>query len=291
MQKMNTIHKELEAFDNYLQLRNYSIATRKSYGCCLKQFLHWRIKQGFSSPLDQNQARQYILYRYDQGLKWQSINGDYSALLRYYRDVKKLSWDVEHLPRPRKERRLPRIISKEAVEKMISRASNLKYQSFICLLYGTGIRLSEALHLKITDIDGERKQVFIRGKGAKDRYVDLPECLLLLLRHYYKMYRPITYLFNGAVKGTPLSARTAQHLVKQTRKAANIQKNVSPHTFRHCYATHHLENGTDLLYLQKQLGHKQLKTTARYIHLVKTYSWRIHHPIATIELKYNTPIV
>ena len=288
---MDTISQELEALDNYLQLKNYSLATRKSYGCALKQFLHWRIKQGFSAELDQTQARRYILYRYDQGLKWQTINGDYSAMLHYFREVKKLVWDVEHIPRPRKERHLPRIISKEAVEKIISHAPNLKHQSFICLLYGTGIRLSEALHLKITDIDGERKQLFIKGKGAKDRYVDIPECLLLLLRHYYKMYRPHTYLFNGAAKGERLAPRSAQHLIKQTCKTAKIQKSVSPHTFRHCYATHHLENGTDLLYLQKQLGHKQLKTTARYIHLVKTYAWRIHHPIANIQLKYNIRIV
>ncbi|MFK7906820.1 MAG: tyrosine-type recombinase/integrase, partial [Chitinophagales bacterium] len=275
----------------YLQLKNYSLATRKSYGCALKQFLHWRIKKAFANDLDQTQARQYILYRYDQGLKWQTINGDYSAMLHYYRDVKKLIWDVEHIPRPRKERQLPRIISKEAVQKIISHAPNLKHQAFICLLYGTGIRLSEALYLKITDIDGERKQIFIRGKGAKDRYVDLPECLLLLLRHYYKMYRPISYLFNGEAKGDRLAPRSAQHLIKEICKTANIQKSVSPHTFRHSYATHHLENGMDLLYLQKQLGHKQLKTTARYIHLVKTYAWHIHHPIANIQLKYNIRIV
>ncbi|MEZ4888649.1 MAG: tyrosine-type recombinase/integrase [Chitinophagales bacterium] len=287
---MKSISEELQSLDDHLKLKNYSVATRKSYGCALKQFLHWRIKQGFLTPLDQSQARRYILYRYDQDLKWQTINGDYSALLHYYRDVKKLSWDVEHIPRPRKERQLPRIISKQAVEKMISHAPNLKHQAFLCLLYGTGIRLSEALNLKITDIDGQRKQIFIRGKGAKDRYVDLPECLLLLLRHYYKMYRPITYLFNGAVRGEQLAHRSAQHLIQQIRKAANIQKTVSPHTFRHCYATHHLENGTDLLYLQKQLGHKQLKTTARYIHLVKTYSWRIHHPIATLQISYHNRI-
>ncbi len=110
---MKSIGEELQALDDYLKLKNYSVATRKSYGCALKQFLHWRIKKGVSDLLDQIQARQYILHRYDQGLKWQSINGDYSAMLRYFRDVKKLLWDVEHIPRPRKERQLPRIISKD----------------------------------------------------------------------------------------------------------------------------------------------------------------------------------
>ena len=282
---------EVGLLDDYMTLKNYSKSTRKAYCCALKQFLKWRLKQGFSpnlSDLDHLQARQYILYRYDLGKRWQTINGDYSAMLKYFRYVKKLDWDFDNLPRPRREGQLPRIISKGDVKKLIDHAPNLKHQTFICLLYGTGIRLGEALNLQITHIDGERKQLLIaRGKGAKDRYVDIPDCLLVLLRHYYKMYRPLVYLFNGKLRTDPLAPRSAQYLIKETCKLAKIQKAVSPHTFRHCYATHHLENGTDLIYLQGQLGHKHLKTTAKYIHLMKHHSWRINHPLANMELKYN----
>ena len=285
---MTNISSELQLFDEHLTLKNYSLATRKAYRCALGQFLHWRLKKGMTN-LDQNQARQYILYRYNQGVAWQTVNGDYSAMMKYFRYVKKLEWDVEHIPRPRKERQLPRIISKALVQKMIAYAPNLKHQTFICLLYGTGIRLGEALNLEISHIDGERKQLLIAcGKGAKDRYVDIPDCLLDLLRHYYRMYRPIKYLFNGEERGRVLAPRSAQHLIKEICKRAGIAKSVSPHTFRHCYATHHLENGSDLVYLQQQLGHKHLKTTAKYIHLMKEHSWRIHHPLAGMEIRYNT---
>lgn len=288
---MIAITKEVQALDDYMKLKNYSVSTRKSYRCALKQFLYWRVDQGFTQGIDQDEARAFILHRYDQGLKWQTINGDYSAIMKYFRYVKHLDWDVDNIPRPRKERQLPRIISKEMVLKIINNAPNLKHQVFICLLYGTGLRLGEALNLKISDIDGQRKQLLVaKGKGAKDRYVDLPDSLLLLLRHYYKLYRPIKYLFNGDCKGTKLAPRSAQHLIKVICKRINFDKSVSPHTFRHCYATHHLENGSDLLYLQRQLGHKQLKTTAKYIHLVKHFAWHIQHPIASMEIAYNTRI-
>ena len=121
------------------------------------QFLKWRVAKGYVNGLTQEQARQYILKWYDKGLKWQTINGDYSAIMKYFKYVKKMEWDVDHIPRPRKERRLPRILSQEDVIKIIEHAPNLKHQTFICLLYGTGIRLGEALNLKISDIDGKRK--------------------------------------------------------------------------------------------------------------------------------------
>ena len=121
--------------------------------------------------------------------------------------------------------------------------------------YGTVIRLGEALNIKIIDIDSKRQQLLIaKGKGAKDRYVDIPECLLLMLRHYYVHYQTVNYLFNGKFSGEQLAAHSAQHLIKVATKRAGIQKKVSPHTFRHCYATHHLENGSSLVYLQQQMG-------------------------------------
>ena len=125
------------------------------------------------------------------------------------------------------------------------------------LLYSTGLRLSESLGLKLTDIDGERLQIrVVKGKGAKDRYVEMPACLLGLLREYYRAYRPKHLLFNGKRVGQPWAQRSAQWAIKNARSAAGIERAVSPHVFRHCYATHHLENGTNLVYLKEQLGHK-----------------------------------
>ena len=163
---------------------------------------------------------------------------------------------------------------------------------FMVLLYSTGLRLSESLGLKLTDIDGERLQIrVVKGKGAKDRYVEMPACLLGLLREYYRAYRPKHLLFNGKRVGQPWAQRSAQWAIKNARSAAGIERAVSPHVFRHCYATHHLENGTNLVYLKEQLGHKHLKTTAKYIRLCKAYQKRVQHPIAGMEITYRTDIL
>ena len=196
----------------------------------------------------------------------QTINGDYSAMRKFYREVRSLEWSFKKLPRPRKERSLPMIISQEEVKKLIESGSVFKHQVFLSFLYATGMRLGETLQLKLTHIDGNRKQIRIeRGKGAKDRYIQIPECLLVLLRQYYRHYRPVRYLFNGREKGCLWSYKASQWSVKRACELAGVQRSVSPHTFRHCYATHHLESGTDLVFLQQQLGHKHLKTTAIYI--------------------------
>lgn len=285
---MTLFSKELRAYDEHLVLRNFSEATRRSYGSALRKFLQWRESRGFEGELDQSEVRQYLVERHKSGKSWQTINGDYSSLRKYFREVLELEWCLKKLPRPRKERSLPRILSIEEVHRLIVYCHNLKDQAFVCLLYGTGIRLGEALSLKLEHIDGNRNQLYIhKGKGSKDRYVDIPVCLLALLRHYYRQYRPETYLFNGRAYGEPLAPRSAQHLIQRNADRAGIRRDVSPHVLRHCYATHHLESGSDLVYLQRQLGHKHLKTTAKYIHLMKEHSWRINHPLASMEFEYS----
>ncbi len=289
---MENYTNHLSNFDDHLTLKNFSKATRSAYGCALRQFFKYREKHGMSGPFDQDQAKQYVLYRYNRGLKWQTINGDYSAMRKFYREVMNLEWSFKKLPRPRKERSLPMIISKEEVQKLIESTNVFKFQVFISFLYGTGMRLGETLQLKISHIDGHRKQIRIeRGKGAKDRYIQIPDCLLVLLRQYYTYYRPLVFLFNGKIRGKPWSQRAAQWSIKKACESAGVQRPVSPHTFRHCYATHHLESGTDLVFLQQQLGHKHLKTTARYIHLCKTRYQQINHPIASMQIRYRIPKV
>ncbi len=199
---MKVHQKEVEALSSHLILKNYSSATISAYGSALRQFLIWRTKEGMWGPFTQNQCREYLLYRYKQDLKWQTINGDYSALIKFYREVLKQDWDVAHIPRPRKEHILPQILSEEEIKNLIENGSTFKHQVFMSLLYGTGLRLSESLGLRLRDIDGARLQIRVeRGKGAKDRYVSFPECLLDLLRSYYRVYRPVDYLFNGKVSG------------------------------------------------------------------------------------------
>jgi site-specific recombinase XerD len=277
-----------EALRTYLVLKNYSAATVSAYGCAFRQFLDWRIARKTGADFTSEQVRQYLLYRYEQGLKWQTINGDYSAIQQFYIHVLQQSWDVKHLPRPRQERSLPGVLSQQEVQRLIEHGRSFKHQVFMTLIYATGLRLSEALNLKLTGIDSARMQLRVRkGKGAKDRYVVIPDCLLEVLRTYYKSYRPEAYLFNGKYKGSRWANRSAQYAIHCARMDAGIGRPVSPHVLRHCYATHHLENGTNLVYLKAQLGHKNLKTTARYIHLCQSYQPRVKHPLGEMSIRYT----
>jgi len=270
---------------DWLTLRNYSAATIGAYGSALRQFLMWRERSGLGPQLALKDAREYLLYRYDQGRRWQTINGDYSALQKFYVQVLSREWNVDHIPRPRRERSLPSVLSQQEIKVLIEAGSTFKHQVFMILLYATGLRLSEALQLELPHIDGHRGQIrVVKGKGAKDRYVALPPALLNLLRSYYRQYRPEGYLFNGKYKASQWAQRSAQYAIEQAREKAGIERSVSPHILRHCYATHHLEGGTNLVYLKDQLGHKNLKTTARYIHLCANYHRRVEHPLEGLEL-------
>lgn len=279
--------ERLKAYADQLRIENYSISTIKSYISGLHQFLIFREEQKIYGQLDQEQARRYILYRYDKGTKWQMINTIYSSLRKYYKDVGKISWSVEMIKRPRAEKALPALLSKGEVKRIIESCTIYKYQIVISLLYSTGIRISECSNLKISHIDGSRKKLLIkRGKGNKDRYVDIPESMLGLLRIYYQREQPKEYLFNGVVKGVRLAHTNINRGIKVGVKRSKILKKVSAHTFRNCYATHHIEGGTNIVYLQHQLGHTQLKTTARYIRLSQAYLYQLKHPIDQMSISY-----
>lgn len=284
--------QDLKDFDDYMIIKNFALATREAYGCGLKQFFQYHKDNNWDLPYTDKQAKSYILYRYKQGKKWQTINGDYSAIRKFFIKVKGLEWDIYNLPRPRKESKLPEIISQQEMVKLIENASNFKHQCIFVLFYSTGIRLSELLNLKMIDIDADRLQIHIhRGKGLKDRYVQIPAILIKILRKYYLEYHPKEYLFNGRYRGDKLSPTAIKWAIFEAKKRGNITKKVSAHTFRHCYATHHLENGTDIVYLQEQLGHKHLKTTARYIHLCMNHYRNINHPIASMEINFLKKII
>ena len=270
---------------DWLKIRNYSQATISAYCCALRQFLDWRQSEGMGVQFAQEDARSYILHRYDQGRRWQTINGDYSSIKKFYEHVLGQDWNVDHLPRPRKERSLPSVLSDQEVQRLIESGSSLKHQVFMLLLYTTGLRLSEALGLELSHIDSQRGQIrVVKGKGAKDRYVSFPSSILEILRSYYRSYRPVRYLFNGKQVGSQWAQRSAQHALEQARTRAKITRTVSPHILRPCYATHHLEKGTNLIYLKEQLGHKNLKTTARYIHLCVKNQNQVRHPIEKMNL-------
>lgn len=285
---MIDVIKEVEVYKTHLILRNYQSSTVKMYSRTLSIFLNFCNARYGGNSLTEEHAQQYLLMRIEKKKAWATINVDYSALRKYYKVVKQYGWSLKKLPRPKKEKRLPAILSKEEVGRLIEAAPNLKHQIFLTFLYVTGVRLSEATNVKLQDIDSQRMQIHIhRGKGAKDRKVVLNQKLLDLLRVYFKIYRPKEYLFNGQVSGSPYSSGAGQWAIRRGRALAGITRKCSIHTLRNCYATHHLELGTDLVFLQEQLGHKYLKTTAKYIRLCIERYRQINHPIDMLEIKYR----
>jgi len=282
-----TTASRLQAYEAYMRIQNFSPRTIQCYLLWLRHFLQFRIDHKIIGPLDQEQARQFILFKLDQGLSWSAINVLYSSLRKYFREVADLEWLVKKVPRPRCDKKLPLLISKQEVIRLIENVPLYKHQVATALLYATGLRVSEGMHLKISDIHSDREQIFVKqGKGFKDRYVFLPDNILQLLRQYYKRCRPVVYLFEGRHRGQHLSVSAFQKAIQSGRKKAKILKQVTSHTLRHCYATHHLETGTNLVFLQRQMGHKHLKTTAQYIRLAKNYHRTVIHPISSMEIRY-----
>ena len=205
----------------------------------------------------------------------QAIN----AIKFYFEKVLKGPRRVYYIERPRKEKLLPSVLSEAEVKKIIENISNLKHKCLIMTCYSAGLRISEALNLKPADIDSKRMMIHIRGgKGKKDRITLLSSRLLELLREYYRLYKPVEYLFTGQMGGQ-YSERSAQLVLKEAARRAGITRHVTLHTLRHSFATHLLENGTDLRYIQSLLGHSSPKTTQIYTHITTKGFDQIKNPL------------
>lgn len=272
----------LQQFEDWMTLKHYSEKTIKCYLASVRNFARFCEGRQREAGWDKSKAVEtYLLYRFKtQGLSWQTINGDCSGIRLFYVHILHRPWDQGKLPRPRKEKYLPRAISKKEVERLLESAGCLKHQVFFLLLYSTGLRLGEALRLRSGDIDSERMQVRVRvGKGNKGRYSLLCSELLQALRIYWRSERPSGgWLFNGREAGSPWHERSAQHAIITARRRAGLPEHVTAHTLRHSFATHLLEDGTDLVSVQLLLGHKHIKTTARYIHLQASHFRQIPNP-------------
>ena len=264
--------KYLQQFENWMTLKNYSPKTIKSYLCGVRQFWDFcEQRRGDATFSKVNAVEIYLLHRFKkQQVSWQTVNGDYSALRLFYVHILGRRWDLRKLPRPKKQKTLPKVITPKQVALLIENGACYKHKVFMTLLYSTGLRLGEALRLRVEDVDvaGMRLRV-LDGKGHKDRYTLLSVETLDMLRFYFRAYRPKGGLiFNGRQEGVAWSQKAAQYSISEARKKAKLPVFVTAHTLRHCFATHLLQSGTDLVTIQKLMGHKYLKTTARYIHPV-----------------------
>jgi len=191
------------------------------------------------------------------------------ALKNLYTLTLDIAWAYKNLPIPKEEKFIPVIISKEAVCKIIGVTKNIKHKAVLLLLYTSGIRSAELLSLKIRDIDSNRMQIRILGKGNKYRYTILSRQCLEVLRKYWKEYKPVNYLFNSTTKGKPYSAASMRKILLKSIEKAEVKQHVTIHTLRHSFATHMLESGINIVTVKNLLGHTSLKTTMRYIHLQK----------------------
>lgn len=281
----------LDEFKDFMILKNFSQSTIKSYIGAVKVFLDDCKSKYGDTDLSSEMVKKYLITRFEKGLDWQTVNSDYSAIQKFYKNVIFVEWELKKLPRPRKEKKLPSVFSQEAVIKIINSAATFKQQVLLTFIYATGARLNESINVKIVDIDSQRQQVRInRGKGNKDRLILIPQFLIDLLRVYYKAEKPVEYLFNPHTKGKKYSHRAVQLALSEAKKAAGVIQKGSIRTLRNCYATHHLENGTDLVFLQEQMGHKNLRTTIRYIALCVQRHRYIKHPIETMKINYLHPL-
>lgn len=285
---MRAFNNKDQAYHDHLEYRNYSARTIKSYSSSLRIFRKFIKDNLLDRDAEISHVKGFLLTTMRKGHSWSTINSHYSALKIYFESICKEQWDIDQIPRPRQNKKLPKILSKEDVANIINCASGMRNFALLSFLYGTGMRLAEVAAVKTIDIDGKRLQVRVNlGKGGKDRFVNIPSSLLEILRAYYKVIRPNIYLFVGEQNGKPIAHRTIQNVFHKARIRARVTKPCSVHTLRHCYATHHLEDGTDLVYLKDQMGHESIKTTAKYIHLCANNRRLIKHPIDTMALSFR----
>ena len=215
-----------------------------------------------------------------------SVKMGYYALKFLFCNIFHKEWAKEYLPTPKVAKTLPLVLSKQEVEDVLSVIPNFKHRTIIMFIYSTGARISECVNVKLNDIDSRRMQVNIQeGKGLKQRKVPLSPVLLKLLRRYFREYKPQHYLFEGAGgKGTHLGISAVREICKKARyQTLHIKKHYTPHTFRHCFATHHLEGGTNLLMIQRFMGHADLSNTLKYLHVQQLNCNEARNPLDSLS--------
>lgn len=275
---------QLEAFEKWMVQKRYSPETVRNYLNQLRQFFIYCLPRshGEITENDVERFNHEIVFGHGLSVSYQrGLVGAVKLFYRHYTDhVMKIDW----LQRPFKEQRLPEVLSKEEVKRVLKATDNLKHKSLLSLIYSCGLRIGEALKLKLKDLDKERRLIRIeQAKGKKDRYVPYSEKIMQLLRAYYGVFKPKVYLFEGQFGGQ-YSERSAALVLKGCLKKCRISKRVTLHTLRHSYATHLLEGGTDIRYIQEILGHSSPKTTMIYTHVSSRKLSEIPSPFDDLDI-------
>ncbi|MBB6464066.1 site-specific tyrosine recombinase/integron integrase [Flammeovirga kamogawensis] len=265
--KHEHIKEALLKMIDHLERRRYAYNTADSYLCVFSQFLYHFIDTPILE-LDRTHIEKYLLHVVRDKKKSTSYqNQALNAIKFYFEKIVGMDTQYFHVERPRKQDTLPKVLSKPEVISIINACKNIKHKAIIMLIYSAGLRISECVNLKITDINSDRMTItVIGGKGNKDRQTILSEKTLEVLRQYFKIFKPKEYLFEGP-KQNRYSMSSVQNIFKKAKKRARMLKPATVHTLRHSFATHMLESGVDLRYIQTLLGHNSSKTTEIYTHV------------------------
>ncbi len=276
---MEKITKEIEKTKEELKLRAYSPKTIKSYINIIEKFLIEMQKSSFNHT--EKDVRKYLLNLMGKNYKRETIRLTIAGIKFYLRNVEKKNIDFSSIPLPKRKKKLPKVVEKNEIKKMIEITKNLKHKLIIMLAYSSGLRVSELTNLKVQDLDTINNTLMVReGKGSKDRLTIFSENLKEFLLKYLCEKKESKYLFPGR-KGR-LTVKSVQKIIDNAAKKAKINRKITPHMLRHSFATHLLEQGTDLRYIQNLLGHSDVKTTQIYTKVSKVKLKEIKNPLDNI---------
>jgi site-specific recombinase XerD len=266
-----------------MELRRFSLNTQEAYVGGMKDYV--RFCRRAPDQLTANDVRRYKLHlTRERKLSVATVNQRVAAIRFFYTAVCKVPWSLDEIPYQKGKHTLPVVPTRQELRCLLASALDLMARTFLALVYGCGLRLSEARMLRVSDIDSERMRIVIRqGKGRRDRETVLGDRLLKLLRDYYRQYRPKDLLFPGEASDKPLDPTSFQRLFHKARTTARITKPLTVHSLRHAFATHALENGMNVLVLKELLGHRSLRTTLVYLHLAKDYLQTVRSPLDALE--------
>jgi len=270
---------KVDTFRKWLMSKRYSSNTIKTYSDAISVFLNFYKNKEIQDITNQDIVDFNNHYILSKNLFSSYQNQMVNSIKLFYREIENRHLDLNLVHRPKREKPLPNVLNKEEVKDLLEVHNNLKHKVMLSLIYSCGLRCGELLSLEPHHIDSKRNIVVIKNaKGKKDRIVPLSLRILELLRDYFKMYKPEKFLFEGQIKGQPYDSRSLQLVLKQAVKKAGIAKPVTLHWLRHSYATHLLESGTDLRYIQELLGHSSSKTTEIYTHVSTKNLQQIRSP-------------
>ena len=273
--------EQMKLYLQQLQLKAYSFSTIRTYRNEFAQLLQLLGKAPVQDLQPQHLQR-YLIYCMEHGLKENTVHSRMNALKFYYEQVLHKEKMFFEIPRPKKPLLLPKLLNENELRNLFNALTNKKHKAMLFTAYSAGLRVSEIVNLKIAHIDSKRMQIFIgRAKGKKDRYVNLSPVLLDILRSYVKDYKPKPkeFLFESEQTGSAYPPRTVQQIFTNAKNKAGIRKEIGIHSLRHSFATHLLDKGTDIKYIKELLGHFNIRTTERYLHVSKQKLVNIISPL------------